>query len=300
MKQIILVAGATGNLGERIVKALKALGAEVRVLARPTSNTKTLQRLSQLGATIHTLNEWTVAEIAQACQGVDCVVSVLAGLRDVIIDAQTILLDGAIAAGVPRFIPSDFSTDFTKFNRGENRNLDLRGEFHEYLDKKNIKSTSVFNGAFLDMITGQMPLILFKQKMVLYWGDADHSMVFTAMDDTAVYTAHVALDTTAPRYLRIAGEVISPRALREVVSEVSGERYKLLRTGGPTLLSLIIKIASKLAPSPGELYPAWQGMQYMRNMIDKRSDLARTDNMRYPGLHWTTAKDVLTVFAKSK
>ena len=55
-------------------------------------------------------------------------VSSLAGLRKVIIDAQKVLLDAAIAAGVPRFIPSDYSLDFTRFSDGENRNLDLRRE----------------------------------------------------------------------------------------------------------------------------------------------------------------------------
>jgi len=62
-------------------------------------------------------------------------VSALAGLRDVIVEAQTVLLDAAIKAGVPRFIPSDDSIDFTKFPAGENRNLDLRREFHQRLDK---------------------------------------------------------------------------------------------------------------------------------------------------------------------
>jgi len=41
------------------------------------------------------------------------VVSALAGLRDVIVETQAALLDAAIKARVPRFIPSDFSIDFT-------------------------------------------------------------------------------------------------------------------------------------------------------------------------------------------
>ncbi len=41
------------------------------------------------------------------------------------------VLDAAVAAGVPRFIPSDYSLDFTKTRPGENRNLDLRRRFRE-------------------------------------------------------------------------------------------------------------------------------------------------------------------------
>ena len=84
----------------------------------------------------------------------------------------TALLDAAIKAHVPRFIPSDYSIDFTKFPPGENRNLDLRREFHTRLEKTSISATTIFNGAFADLPTGQMPLILFKLKRVLFWGDA--------------------------------------------------------------------------------------------------------------------------------
>jgi hypothetical protein len=63
-------------------------------------------------------------------------------LRKVIIDAQIVLLDTAISAGVPRFIPSDYLLDFTKFNDGENRNLDLIREFHQYLYKTSIAANT--------------------------------------------------------------------------------------------------------------------------------------------------------------
>jgi hypothetical protein len=39
-----------------------------------------------------------------------------------------------------------------------------------------------------------MPLILFKWKRILYWGDADQRMDFTTVGDTAAFTASAALD----------------------------------------------------------------------------------------------------------
>ncbi|HEX8546644.1 MAG TPA: NmrA family NAD(P)-binding protein, partial [Cytophagaceae bacterium] len=216
-----------------------------------------------------------------------------AGLRDVVIDAQKALLDGALAAEVPRFIPSDYSLDFTKFQDGENRNLDLRWEFHKILDRTPIKATTIFNGAFTELITNEMPLILYKQKLVLYWGEADHKLCFTTMDDTAAFTAKAALDDNAPRYLRIAGDLISAREVKKVVMEVTGEKFRMFRPGGLRFLSLMIKIVRKLAGGENELYPPWQGMQYMRNMIDDRSNMLKLDNDRYPGIGWTTVKDVL-------
>ena len=299
MKKIILVAGGTGNLGEKIINALLNKEAEVRAVVRSSSDIEKINNLEKLGVKVFKVNMWNVEEVSTACLGASCVVSALAGLREVIIDTQKILLDAAIAAGVPRFIPSDYSLDFTKFSPGENRNLDLRREFHEYLDKTSISATTIFNGAFADLLTGQMPLILFKTKLVLYWGNADHRMGFTTMDDTAAYTANVALDPSTPRFLRIAGDQISPREIKAIVSEVTGEKFRLFRAGGQGLLSNIIKIARKIAPGEKELYPAWQGMQYMRNMIDERSKLNMLDNNRYPDMHWTTVRDVLSTHQKS-
>jgi nucleoside-diphosphate-sugar epimerase len=295
MKKTILVAGGTGNLGERIVKTLLAQGATVQILVRPSSNQTKVKKLQDSGARVITVSNWTVEELSAACMNADCVVSALAGLREVIIDAQKILVEAAIAVRVPRFIPSDYSLDFTKFKPGENRNLDWRREFHQYLDTTAIAATTIFNGAFADMLTGQMPLILFKQKKILYWGSADHKMGFTTINDTATYTAHAALDVNTPRYLRIAGDQLSPREIKAIMTEITGEKFGFFRPGGSGLLGILIKISRTIAPGKKELYPAWQGMQYMHNMIDERSDVPVLDNNRYPGMRFTSVKELLSL-----
>ena len=300
MKKVILVAGATGNLGERIAHILWQKGAEVRAIVRESSDNEKVNKLEKLGVKVFKVNMLNVEEITKACVGVDCVVSALAGLQDVIIDTQKVLLDAAIAAGVPRFIPSDYSLDFTKFSDGENRNLDLRRAFHTYFDKAPIAATTIFNNAFMDMLTDQMPLILFKQKRILYWGDADHKMAFTTIQNTAEYTANVALDPSTPRFLHIAGDQLSPREFQSLLTDLTGEKFGFFRPGGLSLLSTIIKIARFFNSGEKDVYPAWQGMQYMRNMIDARSNLDKSDNNRYSDMHWTTVKDLLSAHLKNE
>ena len=293
MKKIILIAGATGDMGYRIATYLLDKGAEIHAVVRPESDAGKIKLLQEKGVIIYRVNHWRQEELMPACIGVNCVVSALAGLREVIIDAQKTLLDAAITAKVPRFIPSDYSLDFTRLAYGENRNFDLRREFHEYLDKQEIQATSIFNAAFADMLLDEIPMIIFKRRLVLYWGNADHKMDFTTRDNTAEYTACAAMDESTPRYLHIAGDQISAREIRTTVSELKGERFRLLRTGGQGLLGLIIKIAKKLDRAENNLYPAWQGMQYMHNMIDKRSIITGLDNNRYPEVQWTTVREVL-------
>ena len=289
----ILVAGATGDLGGRIVRALLERGAGVRALVRHGTSQEKLGRLQALGVAIASFDPRNASDVSLACSGASCVVSALQGLGDVIVDAQSVLLEAAVKAHVPRFIPSDYSIDFTKFPPGENRNLDLRREFHKRLDEASISATTVFNGAFANLLTGQMPLILFKRKRVLYWGDPDQRMDFTTIDDTAAFTASTALDPTTPRFLRIAGDQLSARELTSVVSEVTGMRFRLFRAGGLGMLGALIKVAQIVTPGGKDLYPAWQGMQYMRNMFEGKAKLEPLDNDRYHGIHWTTVRDLL-------
>jgi nucleoside-diphosphate-sugar epimerase len=290
----ILVAGATGNLGGRIVRALRERGANVRALVRHGTAQDKLERLQELGVEIATVDLRSASEVTPACMGMSCVVSALQGLRDVIVDAQTVLLDAAIKAHVPRFIPSDYSIDYTKFPPGENRNLDLRREFHRCLDETSISATTIYNGAFAELLTGQMPLILFKRKRVLYWGNPDQRMDFTTMEDTAAFTARADLDPSTPRFLRIAGDQVSARDLTVLVSEVTGEKFKLFRAGSLGMLGAFIRIARTIVPAEKQIFPAWQGMQYMHNMFDGRAKLEPLDNDRYPGTRWTTVRDLLS------
>jgi nucleoside-diphosphate-sugar epimerase len=70
----IVLVGAAGNPGGRVVKALLERGTAVTTHARQSAAPDKLERL-----------------------------------RDVIVEAQAILLDATIKAGVPRFIPSGYS-----------------------------------------------------------------------------------------------------------------------------------------------------------------------------------------------
>ena len=290
---IIVLSGATGNLGGHIANALLERGAKVRAIVRHGSAPDKLEELRKRGAEIVEVDFNDVHELTRACSGGSCVISALSGLRDVIVETQTLLLDAAVKAGVPRFIPSDYSIDFTKLTPGTNRNLDLRREFHERLDKAPIAATSILNGMFTDLLTGQAPIILFKFKRVVYWGDADQLLDFTTMDDTAEFAAAAALDPSTPRYLRIAGDQVSARGLVDVASEVTKDKFKLFRAGGLRRYETLIKITRTVFPQSKALYPPWQGMQYLNNMFSGRAKLEPLDNDRYPGIRWTTARDVL-------
>ena len=276
-KPIIVLAGSTGDLGGRIGRALdreavKADG-EVRKLVR------------------HDFEDDD--RLRRACEGASCVVSALSGLRDVIVKLQGRLLDAAVAASVPRFIPSDFAVDFTKVPPGQNRNFDLRREFKAQIDQRGISATSILNGAFADMLTGQAPIVLFKLRRILYWENPDQKMDFTTKDDVAVFTAKAAFDDTTPRHLKIAGDEVSARDLAAMMTDLTGKRFRLLRGGSLGRLEKLTWVARKVAPQPDEVFPPWQGMQYTHNLFSGIAKMVDLDNTRYEGIAWTKVRDVL-------
>jgi nucleoside-diphosphate-sugar epimerase len=292
MASTIIVAGATGNLGKRVVKALVGRGANVVGLVRAGTSNAKAEELEHLGAKVAEVDLADRAAVAKEMTGAHCVVSVVAGLHDVVVETQAVLLEAALSVGVPRFIPSDFSTDFRNLAPGENRNFDLRREFHKQLDVAPIKPTAIFNGAFAEILTYNVPLLDFKKKTVGYWEDPDWHIDFTTMDDTAAFTAAAALDPTAPKSLNIASFQVSPKDLVAFARKVFGREYDLVRLG--TIEDLRSYNRRERAAHPEgekELYASWQQSQYMQSMFSTHHEVL--DNERYSGIAWSKLEDVI-------
>lgn len=298
MKKIILVAGATGNLGSMISLALVERGAAVKALVRKDSDIAKSTILKDAGVEIIRVDYDDIENLRKACEGVDCVISALAGLTEVILDTQKRLLAAALSAGVKRFIPSDFCTDYNALIPGENRNFDLRRAFKEYIDKTEIATTSIFNGAFADILQYNTPILNLKNKTIGYWGDkADWKLDFTTVKNTAAFTSEVALQEQTPRYLHIASFQISPKMLADHIDLITGQAYTVHKLGEMDQFSDSIKLHRVSNPSGEmELYSKWQQSQYLYSMYSTQH--SGIDNNRYGNVEWTSASEFLKSILK--
>ncbi|TCD05589.1 SDR family NAD(P)-dependent oxidoreductase [Pedobacter frigidisoli] len=298
MKKTILVAGATGSLGNKICSELIKRGADVRAIVRMATDFEKIETLKNLGIEVIEIDLTDHDEIVNVCANIDCVVSALAGLGDVIIDLQKRLLDGALQAGVPRFIPSDFCTDYNDLLPGENRNFDLRRQFKMYLDSSSIQASSIFNGAFADILKYNTPILNLKDKSIGYWGEkADWKLDFTTMDNTAAFTAEVALDDNAPRNLQIASFQVSPNMIWADVKVATDQEFRMQELSSLEDFAQIIK--KQRADNPAgeaELYAKWQQAQYMYSMFSTHH--YQLFNQRYKNIDWTTGLDYISSFVK--
>ncbi|NVB85058.1 MAG: NmrA family NAD(P)-binding protein [Kofleriaceae bacterium] len=289
----VLVVGATGHLGLKITRELIAAGAQVRVTHRASSKPEQIAQLRETGAELVIADLADSASLVRACSGVAVVVSAVQGMRDVIVDGQTRLLRAAEQARVSRMIPSDYALDFFKTPDGGNRNLDLRRELNRAFDGSSVRPTSVLCGAFMDLLAlgamGPDP----KTHVYRVYGDPDQPYDFTLTDDVAKYIAAAALDTQAPRMLRVAGDTKSPRELAAVFEEIWKVPVTLEVAGSVADLDAQIERMRAADEAPANPFPLWQRMQYARDMASGRGLLTPLDNARYSHIQPTTIRDLL-------
>lgn len=85
MNNSILVAGGTGDLGNRIIRSLIKRKANVVAIVRHRTDHTKVAELVKMGVKVIEVDMSNVAELTAACKGISCVVSALAGLREVIV-----------------------------------------------------------------------------------------------------------------------------------------------------------------------------------------------------------------------
>jgi uncharacterized protein YbjT (DUF2867 family) len=297
MTTTVLLAGATGDLGRRIARELlhlpEATGdVRLRVLTRPDSTGATLPGGDDDRVEVIRASYADVPALTEAARGADVVVSAVSGVRPVIVDAQRALLTAAVAAGVPRFVPSDYSADYRSIPPGSNRNFELRREFAAAVDAAPIRATSVLNGMFTELLTGDAPMVLFDRRRVLFWSSADQVLDFTTKDDVAHVVARVAVDPEAPRVVEVAGDQVTARQVARTMSELTGTTFRPQWAGTTGTLAAMAAVMRRTSTGD-DTFPAWQGMQYFVNMFSGDAQLRHVDGRRYAPDRWTTVRDVL-------
>ena len=75
--------------------------ADARALVRHGAAQDKIERLRELGVMIASVDWGRASRATAACSCASCAVSKLRGLRDVIVETQTVLLDAVIKVGVP-------------------------------------------------------------------------------------------------------------------------------------------------------------------------------------------------------
>jgi uncharacterized protein YbjT (DUF2867 family) len=206
---MILVAGATGQLGGRIAHALLAAGRPVRVLVRPTSD---YASLDEAGASPVIGDLKDRRSLDAAVTGITTVVTTANSAqrggddnpRTVDLEGNANLIDAAERAGVRRFV----------FVSGLGSTLDSPDPFmaakaatEARLHASSLDFTIVASTPFIDVWVGMVVLgPILDGREVVYVGDGHNRHPMIAMEDAAAFILAAVDNPAASRsYIPIAG-----------------------------------------------------------------------------------------------
>jgi hypothetical protein len=168
---------ASGTLGKHVFKALVDAGFEVTVLTRskkPGAYESAIEVLE--------VDFTSVESLASALTDIDAVVSTVSGKA---IETQTLLIDAAVAAGVKRFIPSEFGSVSTNPKLESFPYYSAMANIRKYLQNNstagNLTWTVLACGAFLEFVLNMPPVLDFKNHTATILDSGDNRVSSTSM-----------------------------------------------------------------------------------------------------------------------
>ena len=290
-----LVAGAAGDLGHRIIDALLRTrpGREIRAGVRGGSEGKHGNRAKgwmAKGVTVVNMDLDDPLGLKHACAGAGTVISAVQGGPDTIIDGQSRLLEAALAAGVGRFVPSDFSENLFSIPEGINPYLDMRRTFDRKVAPSGIGYTHILNGGFMEAVFSNPGLINADAGTITYWGDDEVALDFTSMNDVAAWTA-AAIDDPAT-----INSVVSVAGDRRTIAQIAGDYATAMGNAlHPVRRGSIADGYAELRPmaKAGAHPMAMLPLQYLLPMMSGEGTLRDIANDQYPTVRPTSLLDFM-------
>ncbi|KAF8851430.1 hypothetical protein BDZ45DRAFT_766885 [Acephala macrosclerotiorum] len=172
---LVLIAGITANLGQRLAKVALSKGLSVRGLGRSPSNPPP-SLFNHLESFITSASYYDIPALNQAVTGVDAIICAYAPIPILDLDGHLLLLRAAERAGIKIFIASSWSRDWTKICFGDFEHYDNHIAFQKQVKRTtDVNPVYIMSGIFADLllthygpggfgVSGEMP-------RMRYWGE---------------------------------------------------------------------------------------------------------------------------------
>ncbi|CAI2176880.1 12537_t:CDS:2 [Funneliformis geosporum] len=221
----VTIVGATGTLGYHIADAFLNDGSyKVKILRRNPENVNAkANSLAERGAEIVYADYGQKDDLVKALKGTDVLVSTVSYKQgndnNSFYEVQLPLLNAAKEAGVKRFIPSEFGSEF----KGLSHQLsDDKAKFRAEVEKSGLEYTIIFTGLFyefLDWIGFDV-----KKKKATFYTDPNLTISTTSLHDVGKYTVEsLKIPEARNAHIRVAGTTLSFNELLKKFEEASGE-----------------------------------------------------------------------------
>ncbi|RWA07888.1 hypothetical protein EKO27_g7218 [Xylaria grammica] len=217
----VAIAGASGTLGPYVFKALVDAGFQVTVLTRSNN-----PGAYDPGVKVFEVDFASVESLTTVLKGIDAVVSTVGATA---IDNQNVLIDAAVAAGVKRFIPSEFGSVTTNPQLAGYPFYSSMTKIRKYLQEKaaagELTWTVLASGAFLHFLLNTPVLLDYAnhKAALLDGGDNRISSTSLPMIGAAIASILKNLDATKDRVVFISEVILTQNQLLAVAKELRPE-----------------------------------------------------------------------------
>ncbi|KAJ9258333.1 hypothetical protein DTO271D3_4739 [Paecilomyces variotii] len=220
---LILIAGITGFVGIPCARAAFARGHKVRGLAR-NANRLPDDISNQLESFETLSNNHDVAAMDRAVDGIDAIICAFAGLPELFMESQMLLLRAAERAGVKVFHASSWNYDWRRSPGTHEIYDDIRAFAHHVEISSTIKPIYMFTGAIAEYYFRKSPADWdSKTKTFNFYGPSTQPTRYTTTNDIANYVveAITAPDASSGGYIFVQSFEASPE---DIVKEYNAAR----------------------------------------------------------------------------
>ncbi|RHZ75328.1 hypothetical protein Glove_216g44 [Diversispora epigaea] len=169
-------------------------------------------------------------DLVKALKGTDVIVSAVSALSSKktsgdFYNIQLPLLEAAKEVGVKRFIPSEFSNEYTPGNA--HTFVDSKFQIREELEKSGMEYTYIFTGIFQEFI--EWLGFDLKNKTATFYVDGNSKMHFTSLADVGKYTVEsLKLPEARNATIRVAGSTETFNEILQMFEEATGSKWKVI------------------------------------------------------------------------
>ncbi|KAF1850767.1 NAD(P)-binding protein [Cucurbitaria berberidis CBS 394.84] len=302
---LVLVAGATGNLGQKLVTSLLKHGHQVRGLGRSPSKLDA-HLASQLESFVESTAYHDIPALDKACAGADAVICAYLGFPELHLEGQLLLFRAAERANVKRFVAASWCYDWRRMSLGQQDSYDPDISFRHHVEiSSSLKPIWIFTGVLAEVLFSAPGRVDFtprsngawdsKGRVAEVWGNPATKFAWTSEADAAEFTAAiVSLPETSPLYgeqfFKLTSGIDGFADIARVYGEVRGCEITIKQMGSVEDL----RKKAYEARDKGDRARWWEYIMffYTLHMLDGTWAMGELDNERV-GVKGTSLREFL-------
>jgi len=297
---LILIAGITGNIGAYAAAHALLRGHTVRGLGRNPAKLPETTSVA-LESFVTSSSYYDVAALDRAVAGVDAVICAYAGMPELHLDAQLLLLRACERATVRRYLTAGWNYDWRVLKLGEEPVYDAAMMFHHQVALTSaIKPCHIFSGMLAEVFFGLDGQDGFTprdggvwdpiEKRMEIWGSGDEEWNFTTEEDAGRWGVDIITADGAEEggFVSVCSWTCSMKEVKAQYEAKTGEDVEWDVKGDLEQLRAITQRERQLGL---RRFWEWHRHVFMENCVSGRWNLKDIENEKYSAVKATSLEE---------